>query len=307
MALLVPVGDRPGKPHSVLQPFMVLRTQSRPSAVLLVSSRHAYIRAISHSVLTVNGEACVERELVTGDRIGLGLLVYQFRYALPPVANGRAAVHGSLTVDESKTPIPIQRPIVLVGESEGADVRLTGGTGGTDVGVVLELEDEHVLVSLASPPAFRVNGAARTRHVLAEGDVIEVGGHSIRYSEHAPAAEPPPAAAKVVDPVEASAEVRESEVDALPPARESVAKPPRTVQKPAEHSDRLDERLKSWGPLARAVGSADAFFDMDAAADADEVEAPERGGRRRRWPLVVLIVILLVGVGALAWWLRGRV
>lgn len=295
LALLVPIGSRAARPHAVLQPFMVLRNQGRPYAVLLVSSRNAWIRTLSGSVVTVNEEACAGgRELKTGDRVGLGPLRYEFRRELPQNNNGHARLGGCLAVGDVR--VEIERPIILIGGGEGADVRLDAGLGSTDIGVVLELEEGRVLVSLASPPAFAVNGLNRSRHVLAEGDVIQVRGQSIRYTENK----------EVVEDSFAAAAAPRDTGEWRPPARGIACEsPPPVVQCGAERPGRSDP-LKSWGPLARAVISAEAFLEVDAAVDERDAGLDDRSARRRWWPLILVLVFLVASVAALAWWLRDR-
>jgi hypothetical protein len=308
LALLVPVGSRAAKPHALAQPYMVLRSQGRPHAVLLVSSRHAAIRAVSGSALTINGEPCTGgRELTNGDHFGLGPLTYQFLQDRTHDEKWRSQSGAYLTVDEAR--VPIRRPIVLIGGGEGADVRLDGKGGFADVGVVLELEEGHVLVSLASPPAYKVNGANRPRHVLVDGDLIKVGRQTIRYCE----VEAEAAASVAVEDAPPAAGAFASQP--APPTAAPTSPPPdvntrdasRVVRGIPENPVRGDP-LVAWGPLARAVISAEAFLDVDAAAAMDERDAAagDRGAGRRWWPLILVLVLLAGGLAAVAWWLRAR-
>jgi hypothetical protein len=91
-----------------------------------------------------------------------------------------------------------------------------------------------------------------------------------------------------------------------PPPRGATGESARIVQGVPDSPRRADP-LKAWGPLARAVISAEAFLDVDAAAmDEREAAVRDRGARRRKWPLILLLVVLAGGLAAVAWWLRAR-
>jgi hypothetical protein len=325
------VGNDAGSPTVVLQPMMVLRSQGAPIAVLLVSPHRAYIRALAGSELKINESVCPGREIVTGDRVALGPSVYEFQSKLPAVVNGHHHPEAFLAVDDAGGDYPIRSPIVLIGTGERSDVRLGSGPGGSDVAVVIEMQDGHALVSLASPPAFLVNGQHRVRHRLVEGDVIQVGEHSIRYSDHAsvvparlaavdvtplaevaPQVEPAPvegvARVEVVAPVAlnsqevASSQMVGAAVDASVPAT-----PPSVpaARRGGGGSSALSNRLAAWGPLARAVIAEQSLMPSDAPEEqGDGAISPARS---RRWPIVLLLVFVVAGIAALGWWfVRNR-
>lgn len=329
LAILVPVGNDAGSPTLVLQPMMVLRSQGVPIAVLLVSPHRAYIRALAGSELKINESVCPGRELVTGDRVALGPSVYEFQSKLPAAVNGHHHAEAFLAVDDAGSGYPIRSPILVIGTGERSDVRLGSDPGGSDVAVVIEMQDGHALVSLASPPVFLVNGQHRVRHRLVEGDVIQMGEHSIRYSGHASVVPARPAAVDVTPPDEVARQVEPALVEDVAPVEavapvalnapemassqmvgdtvnESVpAAPPSApvVRRGAEGSQTLSDRLSAWGPLARAVIAEQSLAPSDVPEQADgSVSRPPR----RRWPVVLVLVIVVAGIAGLAWWFVQR-
>jgi hypothetical protein len=290
LALLVPVGSDTSKPtQPVLQPIMVLRSQGLPFAVLLVTPDRAYIKAIAASDLRINDRPCPEHELTSGDRIGLGPVVYEFQSQLIRTANGHPRAEAFLASDNPSQRYALRQPIVMIGASEHSDVHFgKAGSKEADIAVVVELPDGHALLSLDSPPAFEINGMNRTRHRLSEGDIIAANGCRLRYT--AEPSEPEP-------PAEAKDEVPELEEAPAPPPEPPVKRPAR---KPAQKRVRAAD-LSAWGPLAHAVISGQNAPEMDAAP---EVETNPSSGRSW-WLVILLVIIALAGGAALAWWKFG--
>jgi hypothetical protein len=279
---------------------MVLRSAGQPFAVLLVSPHHAYIKAIAASDLKINDRSCPQQELKTGDRIGLGPVTYEFQSDVPRGINGHARPDALLAGDNPAQRFALRQPIVMIGTSEGADVKLKGPTSTkADIAVVVELQEGHALVSLDSPPAFQVNGTTRVRHRLAEGDVISAGESSLKYETSnlnapsdvspkvpAPALEQPGNSEEIAPPEPAPSAAPKAEAPLKRPFRESQH-PPISVK-----------NLAAWGPLAHAVISAQTLDVIDLPE-----ETPAGKPRSRRiWIWALLIVLLLAGGGAFAWW-----
>ncbi len=83
----------------------------------------------------------------------------------------------------------LQKPRLVIGSVESADIRL-GGDGVSPIHAVLELTREGnpegviepMIFDLASDAGVRVNGAAVVTGPLSHGDVIEVGRHRLAFS-----------------------------------------------------------------------------------------------------------------------------
>jgi hypothetical protein len=318
LANLVPQGVHAGKSQPVNDPILMLRGSEGPFAVLLITPHQAYIRSIAATDVEINGVSCAGRELVSGDRVGLGSLEYQFQREVPLIANGHARAEAFLISGGSENVYPICQPIVLIGRGAGADVRLGTDQDGAGIVVVIELPDGHALVSLTSPPGFQINGQSRARHRLVEGDVIQLGEDCIRYSMHRPAPEggnngPAPSVeagseTEIVPPGE-PVEAKEGFAIGMAPRvmPEVVSGAGRGAQKMGrelDHSGGLSNKLSAWGPLAQAVISGQMLPEFDEVEGAEKGELP----RGRRWWLVMVVLAILIGAGcAAAWWvLRHR-
>lgn len=76
----------------------------------------------------------------------------------------------------------IPGPSLRIGRDVACDVRLDWDLTVSRLHAYLVLEEAgHVLYDQASSNGTWVNGAAVSRHVLAPGDVIQVGGVRLRY------------------------------------------------------------------------------------------------------------------------------
>lgn len=302
LAQLVPVGTDASKPpQPVLQPIMVLRSQGLPFAVLLVSPHRAYIKAIAASDLKINDLPTSEHQLTSGDRIGLGPVVYEFKAEIVPIANGHASPMAFLASEDAR--FALRQPIAMLGANPHSDVRLGDPDSSTaDLAVVVELQEGHALVALDSPPAFQINGVNKMRHKLAEGDVITVGEYSLRYITDfklAPAPSHEPQADDTTDssqnpPAEVKADSKLEEVTApaeAPPVKRPLKKPepPRV---PAAN-------LSAWGPLAHAVIAGQSIPDMNAQFQPAAPEVPP--SHAMRWVIILLVLIALAGGAVFAW------
>lgn len=309
LAQLVPVGSDTSKlPQPILQPMMVLRSQGLPFAVLLVSPHRAYIKAIGTSDLKINDLPTLEHELATGDRIGLGPVVYQFQSEFTPVADGHPEPLAFLASDHPAQRLPLSQPIVMIGANEHSDFRLGNADSDTaDLAVVVKLQDGHALVSLESPPTYQVNGMNPVRHKLSEGDVITVGEYSLRYmtqcnSTPAPSHEAPADVTTMAQqnpPAEVKADSNLEEVK-TPPETPTVKRPLKKPEPPRVPA----ANLSAWGPLAHAVIAGQSIPDMNALNEPTAPGLP-RSRASSLWLAIVLVLIVLAGGGALAWWKFG--
>lgn len=146
-------------------------------AVIVTRDNDSFLEDLNSTNGTqVNGQPVRMHFLQDGDVIGIAR--YRIRYESHPLAGetSRAASVATITVIEGPG---AGREVVL------SKPMTTIGVPGTRAAAIVRKEDAYVLVHVAGdiPPHVNNQPIAATGHVLRHGDVIEVAGSYIRYSD----------------------------------------------------------------------------------------------------------------------------
>jgi pSer/pThr/pTyr-binding forkhead associated (FHA) protein len=296
---------------------------ARPGAngihVVVVNDGGAtHIRDVSGQAgLCVDGNPISEAQLTDGALVRLGKISYRFRQGDVAPKNGSRPVAppAQIRVQGAGGPVPLDKPVVVIGAAPTADVQLSGEGVAASHTLIISVGGRHVLRDLDSGRPTLVNANPVKRVELVEGDLIRIGSTEVRYVSSMPqpasaVAPPPPVAPPAATlplpsppPVaqphgqpELILEPRVPPAETKAPVARSAPPPPRQAIEPARNV-RGSQALTSWGPLARAVMSTREPEFFEAAPAGTAAPAPPR--RRRLW-LWGIVALLLAGVAAVA-------
>ncbi|MGH8671364.1 MAG: FHA domain-containing protein [Burkholderiales bacterium] len=115
---------------------------------------------------------------------------------------------------------PIDKPRIIIGRRAGNDIQIDNLAVSGQHAAIITQGDETVVEDLGSTNGTLVNGSPATRHVLQNGDIVDIGKHRLRYFKEVAATAP---AAAEMD-YEKTMVIRASPL--AKPGGEPVAKPP---------------------------------------------------------------------------------
>lgn len=75
----------------------------------------------------------------------------------------------------------IEKPRVTIGRRSGNDIQLDDPGVSKEHAVILTVGNDHIFEDLGSTNGSAINGSRITRHILQNGDVIELDGYQLKY------------------------------------------------------------------------------------------------------------------------------
>ena len=183
---------------------------------LSVSRKHAMVRRKgdrlvvtdlgSENGLVQGGKKVKEVELAPGDRVEIGKYILIYNHYAPvteaarnPTAqpNAKASVEETLAVSAAKTPPAVLKHggkdykiagmIFQIGKADDAHLKISGGLFGGVAPVHARLmrdpSGKYTITHIAGSKAVKVNGETVKEGPLEDGDVIEIGGAKITFTQ----------------------------------------------------------------------------------------------------------------------------
>jgi pSer/pThr/pTyr-binding forkhead associated (FHA) protein len=187
---------------------------SRQHAQILMKEDQYFIQDMGSTGGTrVNGEPVVEKDIHTGDRIGIGSFELLFNSGIPEDertifdADDQTQLEEGTELDEERTlfyeePVakltviqsdslegdfPLEEEEILLGRDEEADITIDDKRISRQHCKISLAENGYVITDLGSSNGTFVNGQRVTEKPLEDGDQIQIGSSRFKFSLESPA------------------------------------------------------------------------------------------------------------------------